>query len=331
MRTYLVTGGAGFIGSQLVAALTQRFPNDRVVVADLLRDGDKWKNLAGFPPDEIIAPNELLFWLEANKSNLEMIIHLGAMTNTKEKNADMAVEQNVTFPKVLRNWAIENRKRFMFGSSAGVYGAGEHGFRDDMSLDYIKKLHPLNAYGWSKYAFDYHIARSLARGEPQPQQWIGLRFFNIYGPHEYHKGDQASVLCQIFPHVRANRPVNLFKSEHPDYSNGGQLRDFMYVMDCIHILLWFVIHPEISGMFNIGTGKARSFQDLATAAFNAMGHKPLFHYIDMPPEVRTKYQYFTQADISKLREVGYDAPFMTLEEGVKDYIQRFLNTDHMYL
>ncbi len=331
MRSFLVTGGAGFIGSNIAAALSKRYPGDRVVVCDFLGTGDKWRNIAGFPPDEVISPSELFFWLESNVQMLDVIIHMGALSSTTQTDADLALEVNVSLPKILRNWSIINRKRLIYASSASVYGDGEHGFEDDLSLEYLQTLQPLNTYGWSKYAFDYQIARSLQLGEPQPPQWAGLRFFNVYGPNEYHKGDQRSVLANIFPHVRAGRPVHLFKSYHPNYPDGGQLRDFVSVEDCVSVVLWLIENPHVSGLFNVGTGKARSFAELANAAFKALGKEPHISYVDMPEDIKPRYQYYTQATMQRLHAAGYTQPFLSLEEGIARYVANYLNKPNPYL
>jgi ADP-L-glycero-D-manno-heptose 6-epimerase len=331
MRSFLVTGGAGFIGSNIAAALSRHYPDDRVIVCDYLGSEDKWKNIAGFPPDEVISPNELFFWLESNLQQLDAIIHMGALSSTTQTNADQALEVNVSLSKILRNWCIINDKRFIYASSAAVYGGGEHGFEDDISLGYMRQLHPLNTYAWSKYTFDYSVARSLHLGEKQPAQWAGLRFFNVYGQNEYHKGDQRSVLANIFPHVRAGRPVHLFKSYHPDYADGGQLRDFVSVDDCVSVVLWLIANKQVSGLFNVGTGKARSFAEMALALFDAMGKKPHIVYEDMPEAIKPRYQYYTQANISRLVAAGYTKPFFTLEEGVRRYALEYLNKPNPYL
>ncbi len=331
MRSFLVTGGAGFIGSNIVAGLVRQYPNDKVIVCDYLGDGEKWRNIQGVAPDEVISPNELFYWLEANAPQLDAIIHMGALSSTTQTNADLAMEVNVSLPKILRSWAMANDKRFIYASSASTYGAGEHGFDDDMSLEYLSKLQPLNTYAWSKCAFDHHVARSIHLGEQQPLQWAGLKFFNVYGPNEYHKDDQQSVVSKIFPSVKAGEAVQLFKSYHPDYEDGGQLRDFIYVKDCVNVVLWLVDNPNVSGMFNVGTGQARSFADLAKASFSAMGQEPNIEYIEMPEALQPRYQYYTQADIDRLREAGYDKPFTTLEEGVHDYVTSYLNTANPYV
>ena len=274
MKTYLITGGAGFIGSNIAAALVKKYPNDKIAVCDYFGDGDeKWCNNVRQPVDEYISPNEMFYWLEANAESLDAIIHMGAISSTTVTDADAALETNFTLSKILRGWAIENGKRFIYASSGSVYGGGEHGFHDDMSLEYLSKLRPLNTYAWSKYIFDYHIARSIARNEPQPAQWAGLRFFNAYGPNEYHKGTQQSVMAAIFPRAKEGLSVNLFKSYHPDYADGGQLRDFVYVKDCVDVVLWLLDNPDKSGMYNVGFGKARSFEDLAKISVCGNRHR----------------------------------------------------------
>ncbi len=331
MRSFLVTGGAGFIGSNIVAGLRQRYPDARVVVADYLGSDDKWRNIAGIPPDEVVLPNEMFYWMEANQESLDAVIHMGALSSTTQTDADRALEINVSLPKLLRSWCITHQKRFIYASSASVYGNGEHGFDDDLSTEAMRKLQPLNTYAWSKYAFDQYVAASMHRHEPQPAQWVGLRFFNVYGANEYHKGGQRSVVANIFPYVKAGRPVQLFKSYHPDYADGGQLRDFVYVRDCVEVVLWCIDHPDVSGIFNVGTGEARSFADLASATFHAMGQEPQITYVDMPEEIKPRYQYYTQANMQRLRDAGYSAPFTSLEDGIHDYVTHYLNTDNPYL
>ena len=331
MKTYLVTGGGGFIGSNIAAALTKHYPEARIVVCDVYGSSDKWRNNVKHPVDEIIAPGELFYWLETNADTLDAIVHMGAISSTIEKNADLILETNFTLPKILRAWCVERQKRFIYASSGSTYGAGEHGFDDDFSLAYQTKLKPLNAYAFSKRSFDFFVARTLARKEPQPVQQVGLKYFNVYGPNEYHKDDQRSVVSQIFPHASKGLAVHLFRSYHPDYKDGGQLRDFIYVKDCVKVVLWLLDNPTVNGLFNVGTGKARSFEDLARATFAAVGKEPRLSYIDMPEEIKGKYQYFTEAKMERLRAAGYDKSFFTLEEGVKDYVQNYLMQADAYL
>ena len=330
MKTFLVTGGAGFIGSNIVAELGERYPNDRIVVCDTFGEGDKWYNLVKHPVDEVIPPTEIFYWLEVHAETVDAVIHMGAISSTTEQNADLIMEINFSLPKILHAWCVGNEKRFIYASSGSTYGAGEHGFDDDSSIEYLSRLRPLNAYAWSKCAFDYYIARTLVRQEPQPPQCVGLKFFNVYGPNEYHKDDQASVLSRVFPHAHADRPVQLFRSYHPDYEDGGQLRDFVYVKDCVNVVLWLLEHPGVNGLFNVGSGKARSFADMANALFAAVGHEPKISYIDMPHEIRPKYQYLTEAKMDRLQAAGYTQPMHTLEEGVRDYVQTYLAQEDQY-
>ncbi len=331
MKTYLVTGGAGFIGSNIAAALTIKYPNDRIAICDTYDNGDKWRNNVKHLVDEFITPGEIFYWLEMHSDTLEAIIHMGGVASTTETNSNLALENNVSFSKVLRNWCIENKKRFIYASSASTYGAGEHGFDDDDSLEYLQKLRPLHTQAWSQCAFDYYIARTKSFGELQPLQSVGLKFFNVYGPNEYHKAEQRSVALQIFPHAREGLAVKLFKSYNKEYADGGQLRDFVYVKDCANVVLWLLENPQVSGLFNVGSGKARSFKDLAEAVFKAVNKPTNIHYIDMPEAIKDKYQYFTEAKMDRLLAAGYDIPFSTLEEGIADYVQNYLLQPDHYL
>ncbi len=329
-KSWLVTGGAGFIGSNIVAGIRDRFPEDRVIVCDSFGTGDKWKNLAQHPVDEMIGAPELFYWLEAQGHQLEAIIHMGAISSTTEQDADLMLQVNYALPKIIHRWCTETEKRFIYASSAATYGAGEHGFSDSDALDYLDILRPLNKYAWSKQLFDYYIARTRERAEPQPKQCVGLKFFNVYGPNEYHKDDQQSVVAKNAPDAIAGKPIRLFKSYRSEYADGGQLRDFIHVNDCVNVVLWLLEHPEVNGLLNVGTGHARSFADLAKAVYSALGKEPSVEFIDMPEGLKDRYQYFTEADISRLRNAGYDAPFTSLEDGVKDYVAGYLNTANPY-
>jgi ADP-L-glycero-D-manno-heptose 6-epimerase len=326
----LVTGGAGFIGSNLVARLLEDGRAD-VAVADRLRTADlgKWKNLAKHPIGDFVAPDDLYEWLELHEGELEAVIHMGAISSTTEPDADLILHTNFTLSRDLWTWCANRDVRFIYASSAATYGDGAAGFRDDDDLESLTRLRPLNAYGWSKALFDLYARREADRGRAPPQ-WAGLKFFNVYGPNEEHKGAMKSVAAQIWPRVSWGEPVRLFKSHHPDYADGGQLRDFVYVRDVADVVMWLLDNPNVSGIFNLGSGEARSFADLALAVYDAAGAEPKIEYVDMPEAIRDRYQYYTRADVSRLRAAGYDAAFTSLEEGIADYVGRYLSQPDPY-
>jgi ADP-L-glycero-D-manno-heptose 6-epimerase len=321
----IVTGGAGFIGSNIVAAL--RGP---IVVADWLGQDEKWRNLQKAAIDHIVAPEDTPAFLERNKAAVRAVVHMGAISSTTERDGDLIVKRNIAPTAFLWDYCTDNQKQFIYASSAATYGDGAQGFDDDGSPGALAALKPMNAYGWSKQVSDLRIARLIASGGRRPAQWVGLKFFNVYGPNEYHKGDMKSVIAKIFPKAKAGETVQLFKSHHPDYPDGGQLRDFIYVRDCADVVLWALDNPSVSGLFNLGTGKARAFRDLAKSVFAALNREPKIAYVDTPPEIRDKYQYFTQAKMDRLRAAGYTKPFTALEDGVFDYVQKYLATDDPY-
>ena len=325
----IVTGGAGFIGSIIVAALQEQGYSD-IVVADWLGHDDKWKNIAKRELAAIIPPEELVSYTQAHVGEVSAIIHMGAISTTTETDADLIIRSNFTLTQQLWRICTEAQIPFIYASSAATYGDGGLGFDDDESLPHLNSLRPLNPYGWSKALFDRWAAREQQEGRPTPPQHVGLKFFNVYGPNEYHKGGQKSVVAHIFPDVKADRPVRLFKSYRPDYADGWQLRDFVWVGDVASVILWMLEHREVSGLFNVGTGEARSFYDLAAATWAALGKEPQITYVDMPETLRDKYQYFTQANLAKLRAAGYTAPMTSLEDGVRQYVQGYLNGDDMY-
>lgn len=328
----IVTGGAGFIGSNLVAALEERGYGD-IVICDRLGMEDKWKNIAKREIRDIIKPENFLSWLESHAKDVELIFHMGAVSSTTEVDADLIVENNFIFSRRLWKWCAENGTRFIYASSAATYGNGEEGFDDDESPEGLARLRPMNPYGWSKHAFDRRVASIVHTDrtkEKIPLQWAGLKFFNVYGPNEYHKGEQKSVVCKLYPQIVAGAAAKLFRSHDVNYDDGGQVRDFIYVGDCVDVMLWLYDNPKVNGLFNIGTGKGRSFNDLAQAAFKAAGKAPKISYMEMPQELQSRYQYYTQADVSKLRNAGYDRPFTEVEEGVARYIKDFLSSGDPY-
>jgi ADP-L-glycero-D-manno-heptose 6-epimerase len=324
----LVTGGAGFIGSNLAAALAAQ--GHSVAICDRLRTGDKWRNVAKIDLRDLIAPEQLDAWLSAQGQGLSAVFHLGAISSTTETDVDLIVETNFRLSRMLWQWCAQHGKRFIYASSAATYGAAEAGFEDDDSPAGLAKLQPLNAYGWSKQLFDRWAVRSATSGAATPAQWAGLKFFNVYGPNEYHKGGMQSVVAQKYALAAAGEPVTLFRSHREGVADGGQLRDFVYVTDCVQVMLWLLDNPKINGIFNLGTGTARSFADLATALFSAVGKPARLAYVDMPTVIRPNYQYFTQARMERLRSLGYSRPFTSLEDGVREYVQGYLSRTDRY-
>ncbi|WFU75728.1 ADP-glyceromanno-heptose 6-epimerase [Bradyrhizobium sp. CB2312] len=318
----LVTGGAGFIGSNVVAALNDAGRSD-VVVCDLLGNDGKWRNLAKRQLVDIVPPAELLDWLKGRK--LDAMIHLGAISATTATDGDLVFETNFRMSMRLLDWCTAGAVPFIYASSAATYGDGEAGFDDDASLPALKKLRPMNLYGWSKHMFDLAVAERIARGEKLPPQWAGLKFFNVFGPNEYHKGTMMSVLARRFDDVKAGRNVQLFKSHREGIADGDQRRDFIYVDDVVRVVMWLLATPSVSGLFNVGTGKARSFRDLMLAAYAALGTRPNIEYVEMPESIRNAYQYFTQSKVDRLHRAGYNGGFTPLEDAVKAYVGDYLD------
>jgi len=325
----VVTGGAGFLGSNLIAALNARGRHE-VVVVDRLGQGGKWRNLAKRELAGLIEPGELFGFLDARAPEIETVFHLGAISSTTETDVDLIVQSNFALSLKLWEWCCWRGTRLVYASSAATYGDGAAGFDDALDLEALARLRPLNAYGWSKHLFDRRVARLVAEGAPTPPQWAGLKFFNVYGPNEYHKGDQQSVVAQLYPKLAAGAPAVLFRSHRSDIADGAQARDFVWVGDCVAVMLWLYDNPAVSGLFNVGSGTARSFKDLATALFGALGKPPRIEYVDTPPAIRDKYQYFTEARLDRLRAAGYDGQMVPLEDGVRRYVAEFLTRDDRY-
>ncbi len=321
----VVTGGAGFIGSNLVAALEER-GGMRIAVCDVLDHPAKKANLEKRNIEAMVAPDALGAWLERHGAEVETVFHMGATSATTVTDMDHLLDNNVGASLALWRWCSRNGRRLIYASSAATYGDGGDGFDDDNDPAALARLKPLNRYGLSKQMFDI-AAVMLARDGFRPAQWAGLKFFNVYGPNEQHKGGQRSVAVQLYEQIRAGGSARLFRSHDPDYADGGQLRDFIWVGDCVDVMLWLYETPSVGGIFNCGTGRARSFLDLAHACFAAMGLEPRIEYIDTPENIRANYQYFTEARTARLRAAGYAREFTPLEEGVARYTRDFLATN----
>lgn len=323
--TVLITGGAGFIGSNIAEALARQ--GWRVIISDWLEQGEKWKNLNDITVTDFLLPPELPAYLERHGGDLDAVIHMGAISATTETNVDKLVSNNIRLSLDLWDFCTRACIPFLYASSAATYGDGEQGFVDDWSSTALERLRPLNAYGWSKLVVDRRIAQDVEAGRSTPPQWVGLRFFNVYGQREEHKANMRSVISQLIPCILAGKTVTLFRSHNPSYEDGGQLRDFVHVSDCVAVILWLLEHPQVSGGFNLGTGNARSFLDLAKAAFAALDQEPRIDYVDTPEAIRAKYQYFTEADLTRLRAAGCGHSFHSLEVGVANYVQNWVQRD----
>lgn len=324
----VITGGAGFIGSNLHAALVAS--GRETVIVDRLGSGTpgKWRNLRRHPPCHIVEPSMLERFL-TTAPRPEMIFHLGAISSTTAVDGDAVWETNVGLSRRIWDYCAERGVRLVYASSASTYGDGGQGFDDD--LDRLGRLGPLNLYGWSKHAFDLQVARALRSGAKPPPQWVGLKFFNVYGPNEYHKGAMISVVKALHDQVAAGgRPV-LFRSARADVPDGGQRRDFIWVGDVVDVLLFLLATPGVSGLFNVGTGTARSYRDLARAVCLAAGVADEVEYVDMPDHLRGQYQYFTEAPMGRLRDAGYAGQFTPLEQGVTRYVRDYLAAPEAYV
>lgn len=320
----VVTGGAGFIGSVIVKELNDRGIED-ILVVDRFREGDKWLNLRGLKYNELILPEEFMAYLLDYE--IEAIYHMGACSATTEMDMDFLNENNIKFSVELFKLATEKDIPICYASSAATYGAGEHGYDD--AHEGMRKLRPLNKYGYSKQFFDEWVLKQ----EYRPAKWYGVKFFNVYGPNEYHKGRMSSVVFQAYNQIQEKGFVKLFKSYKEGYKDGEQLRDFVYVKDVVRAMIELVTtsHGGENGLYNLGTGKARSFYDLVDSTFKALGRETKVEFIEMPEDLRDQYQYFTEAKMTKLQKALPEFKFHSLEEGVKDYVVNHLNTPHKNL
>jgi ADP-L-glycero-D-manno-heptose 6-epimerase len=324
----LITGGAGFIGSNLQAALARR--GHETVVADTLGCDGKWRNLAKHPPARVVHPNDLRAFLESYPP-MEMVFHLGAVSETTAVDGDQTWNTNVELSRYLWEWCADRGVRLVYASSAATYGAGEQGFEDDFSVAALERLRPLNLYGWTKHAFDLLVAKVLTHRREQPPQWAGLKFFNVYGPNEYHKGRMISVVKVKHDEVAAGGLPRLFRSDRPGLPDGEQKRDFIWVGDVVDVMLWLMETPSVSGLYNLGTGQARTYRDLAHAVCDAVGRPRAVEFIDMPASLHGQYQSFTEARMDRLRGAGYTGQFTPMEEGIRRYVQDCLAKPDLYV
>ncbi len=324
---FLVTGGAGFIGSNIAAALEAADAD--VVIGDRLGSSDvKWRNIAKRRLFDIVAPQAIADFLARFRGKVRGVVHMGGISSTTETDVDSFVSSNLRLSIDIWNHCAEQGIPLVYASSAATYGDGRSGFEDRSDADYLSRLRPLSPYAWSKHLFDRWVSRAVETGAARPPRWAGLKFFNVYGPNEYHKGAQRSVAVQLHAQIREFGRVRLFRSENSDYPDGGQLRDFVWVGDCVDATLWALEHPAApSGIYNVGSGVARSFLDIATILFQRMGVEPDVEFIDLPDNLRNKYQYYTCAAMDKLRAAGFATPSTSLEDGLRRYVAEFLETD----
>ena len=315
--TILLTGAAGFIGSYLLGYLNAKGFND-IIITDDFSDEDKWFNYDDKSFSEKVDREELFTWLELSGKVVDYVFHLGARTDTTEFDYTIHEKLNLEYSKDLWQYCVKKNIPLVYASSAATYGIGEFGYSD--SHEIVDQLKPLNPYGVSKNEFD----KWALKQSTQPPFWAGVKFFNVYGPNEYHKGRMASVIFHAYNQIKKSGKVKLFRSHNPSFRDGEQLRDFIYVADVADVCYWLMEQQPASGLYNVGTGKARTFNDQVTAIFTSLGMPVQIEYIDTPADIRDKYQYFTEADMSKLKSAGYTKPFYSLEDGVADYVKKFL-------
>ena len=321
----IVTGGAGFIGSAFVWRLNREGIKD-IIIVDQLGTDDKWKNLVGLTFTDYIHKDEFIEMAIADEVPFEVssVVHMGACSSTTERDADYLWENNYLYSRKVADWALRHNARFIYASSAATYGDGSSGFSDDHEI--ISRLKPSNMYGYSKQVFDLWVLKNKLE-----KKMAGIKFFNVYGPNEYHKGDMVSVIYKAFHQIQETGKVCLFKSYKKEYPNGGQMRDFIYVKDCVNVMWWLLENPSVNGIYNLGTGRARTWNDLIAAVFSSMGRKTNIQYIEMPESLRNQYQYFTQAQMDKLKKTGCHVNFSSLEDSVRDYVTNYLQNADPYL
>jgi ADP-L-glycero-D-manno-heptose 6-epimerase len=324
MRKLIVTGGAGFIGSALIHKLNNEGIDD-ILIVDALAENEKWRNLVGLRYSDYLHKDAFIRKVSTDTLDFEpqAVVHMGACSQTAMRDADYLMENNYRYTRVLAHWAVNRDIRFIYASSAATYGSGNEGFSDEVDLHLLR---PLNRYGYSKHLFDLHAERNRLF-----KKITGLKFFNVFGPNEYHKGDMTSVVFKAFHQIKQTGRVKLFKSHREDYMDGEQRRDFVYVKDCAEVMWWLLTHESVNGLFNLGTGVARTWNDLAKALFSTMGCPPLIDYIEIPETLRGSYQYFTQAAMEGLKNAGCPIVCRPLEEALRDYIVNHLATDNPYL
>ncbi len=326
---YVITGGAGFLGSNLAAGIEERELGE-IAVVDRFQSDDRWRNIAKRSLRDIIFPDKIFEYLDKHAGRIDAVLHINYTGFSQESDVDALIDERIHLTWRLWSWCAHHQVPFIYDSTAGVYGDGSLGFKDDDSAEALAKLKPLSAAAWTKLFLDRKIVDTINRGENAPPQWIGLRCFNLYGPNEYHNTTHQSVIPRIYHAAKNGKLFPLFRSENPDYEDGEQMRDFMWVEDTVDVILWLLQHPEISGLFNIGTGQARTYADVLRAVYAALDEKPEMDFMDLPAEIKRQYQYFTQADIQKLRSVGYTKPFTSLEDGVFKYVRSYLETSDPY-
>jgi ADP-L-glycero-D-manno-heptose 6-epimerase len=321
----VVTGGAGFIGSAFIWKLNEEGIDD-ILIVDNLGVSEKWKNLVKRRFNDYLHKESFLEMVLSDKVPFQVsaVIHMGACSSTTERNAEYLMRNNYLYSRALAVWAMKNNVRFIYASSAATYGDGSLGFSDDDSVTLT--LRPINMYGYSKQLFDAGILKNELQ-----KSVTGIKFFNVFGPNEYHKEDMRSVIHKAFGQIRESGKVRLFKSYKPEYPDGGQVRDFVYVKDCVDVLWWIFQNPGVAGIYNLGTGKARTWNDLVKAVFAAMGREPRIDYIEMPEDIRGQYQYFTEAKMEKLSAAGCPVPFRSLEDAIRDYVVNHLQQKDPHL